>query len=55
MFLELTARRQCMESGQLRQGAGHIHLFTDLCGGRVRLSGDQGHGRGGGDGLHAPG
>ena len=31
-----------MESDQLRQDASHIHLFAGLCGGRVRLRGDQG-------------
>ena len=43
MFLGLTARGQCMESGQLRHDAGHIHLFIGLCDGGVRLCGDQEH------------
>ena len=43
-----------MESVQLWQDAGHVHLFTGLFGGGVRLCGDQGHGRGDGEGLHPP-
>lgn len=52
MFLLLTARGQCIESGQLQQDAGPIHLLTGLCGRGVRICGDQGHGWGDSEGLH---